>query len=138
VKGAIALQHGDDVMGHTTRLSMPARDTLTWRYPIAVAGSFGLLHGFGFASVLNEIGLPQTEIPAALLFFNVGAEVGQILFVTLLVGVAAALSASGVIRRDSEIGSQAVIPLRFARPAAYLAGSLAAFWMIDRVAGFMV
>jgi hypothetical protein len=96
------------------------------------------LHGFGFASVLNEIGLPQTEIPAALLFFNIGVEVGQVVFVILLVGAAAALSAFGVIRRDSEIGSQGVIPLRFARPAAYLAGSLAAFWMIDRVAGFVV
>ena len=134
VEAAIALS----IVFLATEIARERRDTLTWRYPIAVAGSFGLLHGFGFASVLNEIGLPQTEIPAALLFFNVGVEVGQILFVTLLVGMAAALSASGVIRRDIEIGSQAVIQLRFARPAAYLTGSLAAFWMIDRVAGFVV
>jgi hydrogenase/urease accessory protein HupE len=134
VEAAIALS----IIFLATEIARERRDTLTWRYPIAVAGSFGLLHGFGFASVLNEIGLPQTEIPAALLFFNIGVEVGQVVFVTLLVGAAAALSAFGVIRRDSEIGSQGVIPLRFARPAAYLAGSLAAFWMIDRVAGFVV
>ena len=63
-------------------IALDRRDTLTWRYPIAVSATFGLLHGFGFASALAEIGLPQTEIPAALLAFNVGVEVGQILFVT--------------------------------------------------------
>ena len=52
------------------------KQSLTYRYPIAVSASFGLLHGFGFAAVLGETGLPQTEIPAALLFFNVGVEVG--------------------------------------------------------------
>ncbi len=47
-------------------IALDRRDTLTWRYPIIVSSSFGLLHGFGFASALSEIGLPQTEIPAAL------------------------------------------------------------------------
>jgi hydrogenase/urease accessory protein HupE len=121
-----------------TEIARARRDTLTWRYPIAVAGSFGLLHGFGFASVLNEIGLPQTEIPAALLFFNVGVEIGQILFVALLIGIAVAATALGVVHRKGKIGEEGHIPPHFARPAAYIAGSLAAYWMIDRVAGFVV
>ena len=120
-----------------TEIARERRDTLTWRYPIAVAGSFGLLHGFGFASVLSEIGLPQTEVPAALLFFNVGVELGQILFVTVIVGAVAALTAIGVIQRNSGIGQEGAIPQRFTHTAAYIAGTLAAYWMIDRVAGFM-
>lgn len=134
VEAAIALS----IVFLATEIARDRRDTLTWRYPIAVAGSFGLLHGFGFASVLNEIGLPQTEVPAALLFFNVGVEVGQILFVSALVAMAAALTGLNVIQRKGGTGEDAVIPLRFARPAAYIAGPLAAYWMIDRVAGFMV
>ena len=134
VEAAIALS----IVFLATEIARERRDTLTWRFPIAVAGSFGLLHGFGFASVLNEIGLPQTEIVAALLFFNVGVEVGQVLFVALLVGAASALVALGVIQRNDGVGGNDVAPLRFARPAAYIAGSLAAYWMIDRVAGFVV
>jgi len=57
---------------------------LTWRYPIAVSASFGLLHGFGSASALNEVGLPQTEIQAALLALNVGVEIGQVIFVATM------------------------------------------------------
>jgi hypothetical protein len=49
-------------------LARNRRHTLTWRYPIAVSSTFGLLHGFGFVSVLTEIGLPQTETPAACCF----------------------------------------------------------------------
>ncbi len=134
VEAAIALS----IVFLATEIARERRDTLTWRFPIAVAASFGLLHGFGFASVLNEIGLPQTEIVAALLFFNVGVEVGQVLFVALLVGAASALAALGVIQRNDGAGGNDVAPLRFARPAAYIAGSLAAYWMIDRVAGFVV
>ncbi|KGJ88603.1 HupE/UreJ family protein [Colwellia psychrerythraea] len=58
--------------------------SLTYRYPVAVSSSFGLLHGFGFASALMEIGLPETEIPLALLFFNIGVEIGQLAFVFAL------------------------------------------------------
>jgi len=133
VEAAIALS----IVFLATEIARERRDTLTWRYPVAVAGSFGLLHGFGFASVLSEIGLPQTEIPAALFFFNVGVEVGQIVFVTLLVGLAAAFAASGMIQRNGGSGQEGVIPLRFARPAAYIAGPLAAYWMMDRIAGFV-
>ena len=58
--------------------------SLAYRYPVAVSSSFGLLHGFGFAAVLRDIGLPQIELPTALLFFNIGVEIGQILFVLAL------------------------------------------------------
>ena len=54
---------------------------LTERSPWIVAFTFGLLHGFGFASALNEVGLPQSAIPVALFFFNVGVEIGQLLFI---------------------------------------------------------
>ena len=55
------------------------------RYPIVLAFVFGLLHGFGFASALGEIGLPRVEIAAGLLFFNVGVEVGQLTFIACLI-----------------------------------------------------
>jgi hypothetical protein len=114
------------------------RDTLTWRYPIAISGSFGLLHGFGFASVLNEIGLPQTEIPAALLFFNVGVEIGQILFVALLFLVVTGLSMFGMWQGEMKSKSRLFVPDYLIRPAAYLVGVLAVYWTIDRIAGFVV
>jgi hydrogenase/urease accessory protein HupE len=133
VEAAIALS----IVFLATEIARERRDTLTWRYPIAVAGSFGLLHGFGFASVLNEIGLPQTEIPAALLFFNVGVEVGQVLFVALLITVAVALNRLAVIRQTGEHQNNELIAARFARPAAYVVGSLAGYWMITRIAGFV-
>jgi len=109
-------------------------NSLTYRYPIAVSTSFGLLHGFGFAAVLGETGLPQTEIPAALLFFNLGVELGQILFVAGVVFVyqVARLAARGFADRDLSIA--ALRP--FQKPAAYLVGSLASFWMIQRIASF--
>jgi hydrogenase/urease accessory protein HupE len=118
-----------------TEIVRERRDTLTWRYPIAVAGSFGLLHGFGFATVLSEVGLPQTEIPAALLFFNVGVEVGQLIFVALVVALTLVAARLGLFSRVS--GDDRFIQARHFRPAAYVAGSLAAYWMFDRMAGFV-
>ena len=98
---------------------------LTARYPWVVALSFGLLHGFGFAGALAEIGLPQTAIPLALFTFNVGVEAGQLIF------IAAALGVIWVLKR---------IPLAWPawslRIPAYAIGSLAAFWCIERVVGF--
>ncbi|MDJ0698517.1 MAG: HupE/UreJ family protein [Woeseiaceae bacterium] len=96
--------------------------SLAYRYPVAVSVSFGLLHGFGFAAVLRDIGLPQTELPTALLFFNIGVEVGQILFVLAL--VAAYFLLRPLRWRDLRV------------PASYIIGSVASFWLIDRVAGF--
>ncbi len=60
------------------------RQTLASRWPWTLAFTFGLLHGFGFAGALKEIGLPQVDVPVALLFFNVGVELGQLLFIANL------------------------------------------------------
>jgi len=102
---------------------------ITERWPWIVAFTFGLLHGFGFAGALNAVGLPQTAIPVALLFFNIGVEIGQLLF------IAAILSAMSLARW---IGRRAAIP----QPAwawrvvPYSIGGVAAFWMVQRIAAF--
>ncbi|MDJ0841364.1 MAG: HupE/UreJ family protein [Acidobacteriota bacterium] len=118
-----------------TELVRKRRDTITWRYPIAVSASFGLLHGFGFASVLGEIGLPSTEIPAALLFFNIGVEGGQIAFVLVLVG--AFLLVRSLLQHTYVQALSAVTALnRIERLTGYVVGTLAAFWLIQRVSSF--
>jgi len=100
------------------------RPGLTARAPWTVAFTFGLLHGFGFAGALAEVGLPQTAIPLALLTFNLGVELGQLVFV----GVALATGAL--------LCRLAAKPLWFDSAAAYGTGSLAMFWFFDRVAAF--
>lgn len=101
------------------------RSGLTERAPWIVAFSFGLLHGFGFAGALAEVGLPQTAIPLALLTFNVGVEVGQLIFVAAIL----ALRLVGV----KFFNIQATwIPIA----TAYGIGSIAVFWTIERVTGF--
>ncbi len=64
---------------------------LTERAPWVVAFAFGLLHGLGFAGALSEVGLPQQAIPLALLFFNVGVELGQLTFIAVVLGLANAM-----------------------------------------------
>jgi len=102
------------------------RPGMAKRFPWLVAFIFGLLHGFGFAGALAEIGLPQQSIPLALLFFNVGVELGQLLF------VAAVVSAGWVLRKliSEKIlqGSEVA--------ASYLIGSLSAYWVIERTYSF--
>ena len=97
--------------------------SLTIRQPWVVAFAFGLLHGFGFASGLTTMGLPRTEIPLALLMFNVGVEIGQLLFVILVLLLERAFR---------------VLEVRWPRWAevlpAYIVGSLGAYWTIQRVA----
>lgn len=83
--------------------------------------SFGLLHGFGFAGALAGVGLPEKAIPLALLFFNVGVEVGQLLF------IAAVLLLGRLVPRAA-----LPVPAAWPRIAAYGIGSLAAFWVIER------
>ena len=110
------------------------KNSLAYRYPIAVSSSFGLLHGFGFAAVLGEAGLPQTEIPAALLFFNLGVELGQIIFVAgvILAYQLVRLAARAFDERDLSI--DAMRPVQTL--AAYAVGSLSSYWMIQRIATF--
>ena len=99
--------------------------SLTQRWPWAIAFTFGLLHGFGFAGALSDIGLPEQAIPLALLFFNVGVELGQLLFIAGVVAVGA-------------IARRIVTPLPTWAPqlSAYSIGAVAAFWTIERVARF--
>ena len=93
--------------------------------PWIVAFTFGLLHGFGFAGALSEIGLPQSAIPLALFTFNVGVEAGQLLFV-------AAVLAFYLIARRIQL-----TPPEWAwRVPTYAIGGIAAYWMIERVGGF--
>ena len=101
------------------------RKGLTVRYPWVVAFTFGLLHGFGFAGALVDLGLPQIDIPWALLFFNVGVELGQLAFVIAAIGVIWLL---GKIKFNWPNWVEKVPP--------YAIGSLASFWMIERVSVF--
>ena len=97
------------------------------RRPWLVAFAFGLLHGLGFAGALAEIGLPQASIPLALLFFNVGVEAGQLLFVAAVLLAWRACKALGAQRAAT-----------WATPAsAYAIGALAACWTLERVLGFL-
>jgi hydrogenase/urease accessory protein HupE len=101
----------------------------TERWPWIVAFTFGLLHGFGFAGALREVGLPQTAIPVALLFFNVGVEIGQLLFITAVLSV---ISLGRWLVRRAAIPQ----PAWSWRVAPYSIGGVAAFWMIQRIAAF--
>lgn len=106
---------------HTRR----GRIGLARRWPWLVAFVFGLLHGFGFAGALREVGLPDNAIPLALLFFNIGVEVGQLLFVAAMIALHR-LWLRAALRPAPWIEALPV----------YAIGSLAAYWMIERVVGF--
>jgi hydrogenase/urease accessory protein HupE len=99
--------------------------SLTSRYPWIVAFVFGLLHGFGFAGALSDVGLPQNEIPLALLMFNVGVELGQLMFIVAILILVMALRK---VRSEWPAWAHQL--------PAYGIGSIAAFWLIERVAGF--
>jgi hydrogenase/urease accessory protein HupE len=98
--------------------------TFARRWPAVVAFLFGLVHGLGFAGALKEIGLPQAHLPVALLTFNVGVELGQLLVVTLAYALYRAVSAwpRVVVARA---------------PALYAIGAVAAYWSIYRVVGLL-
>ncbi len=99
---------------------------LTQRWPWIVAFTFGLLHGFGFAGALTEIGLPAQAVPLALLFFNVGVELGQLAFI-------AAVALVMVAARRLALPQ----PAWAWRVPAYGIGALAAYWTIERVERFL-
>ncbi len=103
---------------------------LTEKYPWVVAFTFGLLHGFGFAGALAQIGLPQASIPMALLFFNIGVEVGQLLFIAAVFG---AIALAHQITRRIDLPRPAWV--RAVPP--YAIGSIAVFWVIQRIAAFV-
>ena len=92
------------------------------RSPWIVAFAFGLLHGFGFAGALSEVGLPPGQIPLALFFFNLGVEAGQLLFIAAAIGLAV------LARRIRSHWLELVPP--------YVIGTVAMFWVFQRVASF--
>jgi hydrogenase/urease accessory protein HupE len=106
------------------------RPGLTARWPWVVSFTFGLLHGFGFAGALAEVGLPQSAIPVALLFFNLGVEVGQLLFIASVLALAV-------------LGRQLARQIATTRSAfawqipPYAIGGVAAFWLIQRTLSFV-
>ena len=113
------------------RRGMPS---LTARWPWLIAFCFGLLHGFGFAGALAEVGLPQHAIPLALLFFNLGVEIGQLAFV-------AAILVTGELARRAMALRFGPAPIQRTADwldvtAAYAIGALAAYWLIERTAAF--
>jgi hypothetical protein len=122
--GPIEVLIAASVFWLAVELAAPGRHG-SWmrRAPWAMAGSFGLLHGLGFAGALAEAGLPAGEIPLALLSFNLGIEAGQLLFVAL------ALACGSLLR-----GLASELPAWIQRVPVYAMGSLAAFWCLERAA----
>jgi len=126
VEAAIALS----IIFLAHEIAVNNRDSWTWRYPITVSSSFGLLHGFGFAAVLRAIGLPQTELPVALLFFNVGVEIGQIIFVLALAAIIFSVNRLRIKRLL--LHHQAVLT----QVVVYCIGTTASYWFVARVMKF--
>jgi hydrogenase/urease accessory protein HupE len=101
------------------------RGGLAERWPWLVAFIFGLLHGFGFAGALRDVGLPSNAIPVALLFFNLGVELGQLVFVLAVVHL------GRLLRKPlARLASWAW------RLPAYAIGAVASFWLLDRLSQF--
>lgn len=100
----------------------PGETRLSERLPWLVAFLFGLLHGFGFAGALREIGLPESDLPVALLMFNLGVEAGQMVIIAATVAVLATLA---------RFAQRAHRPAVLA--STYLIGAIASFWFIERI-----
>ena len=109
--------------------SRQGRSGLTERWPWVVSFTFGLLHGLGFAGALSEVGLPQKDIPVALMFFNLGVEAGQLLFIASIFGMT--IVAAKATRRISLPKA----PWAWRVPP-YAIGAVAAFWLIQRIGTF--
>ncbi|MBC3764806.1 HupE/UreJ family protein [Neptunicella marina] len=122
VEAVIALS----ILFLATELCKHHRNSLTWRYPALVASTFGLIHGFGFASVLSDLGLPEQGFAIALLFFNVGVELGQLIFIAFLLCVA------WLYMRFLPVNVRLSEQL-----TAYFVGSISAFWVIERTLSFI-
>ena len=103
-----------------------AKDSFTWRYPVSVSAVFGLLHGFGFAVVLQELGLPSAMKVQALLFFNIGVELGQLLFILIVSMVVL------IVRRW--VVTQVSYQDRLTQGVIYTVGVCSAYWLFERSA----
>ena len=113
-------------------IAKPHPDGIAARYPILVSSSFGLLHGFGFAAALRDVGLPTNELAVGLACFNVGVEIGQILFIMAI------LTALFVARQAIALARVPAIQLhhRLGLICGYGLGIPAAFWFVQRLAAF--
>ena len=105
--------------------------------PWLIAFLFGLLHGLGFAGALREIGLPEHAIPWALAFFNIGVELGQLLFIAVLFALVWGVRTVWY-RSAADSQNPWEVAARLSVPAAYVIGTLAMFWVFDRTYGFLV
>jgi len=105
--------------------------SLIRRYPAMMAAAFGLLHGLGFASVLSDVGVPQLHIPLSLFAFNVGIEIGQLIVIFVLLGLAFLLrSFMGKLKgREVKVGElKPKLPI-------YAVGCLSSLWFWERMLG---
>ncbi|WP_236689737.1 HupE/UreJ family protein [Photobacterium kishitanii] len=105
-----------------TRPNNKEQPTLSRRFPWIISFSFGLLHGLGFASALKEAGLQQTSIPLALACFNVGVEIGQLIFLSILLTLLKICSKIAFFQKSI-----------FRQVPLYIMGIMASFWFIQRV-----
>lgn len=117
---SIVFLAGEIINSHRGKFS------ITEKYPWVVAMIFGLFHGLGFAGALTSIGLPQNEIPIALLMFNLGVETGQIIFLVAVLLLVALINKAKI-----------KWPANAWKWMPYAIGSLAAFWTIERFIGFL-
>ena len=100
--------------------------SFTWRYPVTASSAFGLLHGFGFAVVLQELGLPAAMKVHALLFFNIGVELGQLMFIAAILALVSVLVRTIVaVARHQAVLVEAVV---------YAVGVTSAYWLFERFA----
>jgi len=105
---------------------------ITARAPWIVALTFGLMHGLGFAGGLSEAGLPDGHIPTALLFFSIGVEAGHFLFIGFVLSLIAIMHRAA--SRLTPVNRQRFAIIQLLPP--YAIGSLAMFWVIQRIAAF--
>lgn len=108
------------------------RETIAWRRPALVASAFGLVHGAGFAAALSEIGLPASEKTAALLFFNLGVEAGQL---SVILAVFALLAGARALVRRDLANWNTVRPLQLS--GGYALGVVSAVWFVERTAAVL-
>ena len=100
--------------------------TITERHPWLVSFSFGLLHGFGFAGALSEVGVPEQAVSIALVFFNVGVELGQLFFISVVVVLGLFLHSL----------KQELLLAKLKTLIVYIIGTFSSFWLIERLFAF--
>lgn len=116
-----------DIVRHTLTKGAQAPG-LSYRYPATVAAAFGLLHGLGFANILNEFGLPYNDRLLALFSFNVGIELGQLVFIAVILG-AGWLLLKLIMPLNSRV-AQSITTIT----SSYLIGVVAMYWTVERIA----